>query len=221
MGVAVSLIDPTLLLTKFKYSNVLFILVFISMFVTNVNNYFCDCTLKELCKVSTKERVLKPALEEGYKELINVDGIKISDLRLGTRNEYVYSNFIEDIELINQRTDKVVSLSDNLLNPQILVNEVLYLEFSVEGAGIVCLPRFYYSDYVLKDQEGNKYELYNDQGLLNAKVKANKTSILEHKENIIPTLAKVARIVGILVLIFLVIKLYKKPRKSTNQIKSQ
>lgn len=213
----VCLIGPTIFLLKVKGSKIVSVLAAVFIFLTSFNDYYFSCNAFDSCKVTQEAEYIRPASDETYEELLQMPDVNVGHMRLGTGNEYVDNTFFPyNIGYVLPVVNNVVVESGDLGNPQIISNKVPTLVFSIEGngEGMVKLPRFYYNDYELKDEDGNKYELFNDQGMLDAKVEGNKTYTLIYNQPTAITIGKVARLSGVILLIFLVLyPRYKNHKK--------
>lgn len=213
----VCLIAPTIFLLKVKGSKIVSVLAAVFIFLTSFNDYYFGCNEFDSCKITQEAEYIRPASDETYEELLQMPDVNVGHMRLGTGNEYVDNTFFPyNIGYVLPVVNNVVVESGDLSNPQIISNNVPTLVFSIEGngEGMVKLPRFYYNDYELKDEEGNKYELFNDQGMLDAKIECNKTYTLKYNEPTAITIGKVVRLSGVILLIFLVVyPRYKNHKK--------
>ena len=213
----VCLIAPTIFLLKVKGSKIVSILVMIFIFMSSFNDYYFGCNPFESCKITQQSQYIRPTSVETYEELYKKPDVNVGHMRLGTGNEYVDNTFFYyNIGYVLPVVNNVVVESGDLANPQIISNNVPTLIFRIEGngEGMVKLPRFYYNDYELKDEEGNKYELFNNQGMIDAKVQGNKTYTLKYNEPTAITIGKVVRLSGVILLIILVLyPKYKNHKK--------
>lgn len=100
--------------------------------------------------------------------------------------------------------------TNNINNVEIITNDIPNMKFrvyDVEKEIKIEFPRIYYLGYELKDNNGNKIDIYqNNFGLLEANIKKEGIYILEYKGTIIDRITKVLSIVTIVLSILYLIK---------------
>lgn len=180
-AVFISLVAP-LCIKDFKVKNAHYILialmVWLSIGNTNWNNY----------------------------SFIDLNDESIYEVSLGWQKEYLPVKTYENIDYYNNRSNDII-IKDNSCDVNIILNEVPSLEFSVSGECTLEFPRLHYTGYSLKNENGNKYEIYeNENGFIEVKVNSG-TYYLDYTGTTLDNVCKYLNVIG---LIGLGVILFKK-----------
>lgn len=138
-------------------------------------------------------------------------------LGMGWQKEYLPENTLNNIEYFDNRNNEVINI-DNVLNNEdsdtvILVDNVPYLQFTIQEEGTYELPRLYYLGYTLLDENGNVIEIWeNENGFIECELLEG-TYVLDYTGSNIYNISVIVSIAGILLAIIIVINNKKTIRK--------
>lgn len=170
----------TLFMIQFGWRLVTFVILGIS--------FIAPLALKNVKKNSIFIIVIVGLIISGFlsihyatEEIFSMDKINYV-YGMGWQREYLPVKTEENADYFNNRNEDVIS-DNKEATIKVLENNVPNLIFEVETKDIieVEMPRLFYFGYYLEDQDGNFYEVYeNEKGFLAAKVKSG-TYILTFK----------------------------------------
>lgn len=200
LSLFIALYSPACLLTKINinktFKKIIFCLLVSLITMEGISNisYYGNYVL-------TIEQTIKVRSAMGYQlEYLPIQTNQIKD------RKYLYFSYVE-------KREKGILIDDNntKITTEIIKEEFPNLTFkidNIEEKTSIELPRVYYLGYTLKDENGNKIKLYNNErGFLGADITKSGEYKLYH-DNTIPE--KIANIIGILTLGFCIFKLVKR-----------
>lgn len=152
-----------------------------------------------------------------YKKIKDID---ISDYGMGWQKEYLPMQTKNNIEYFENRNQDII-IKDGNADINILENNTPYLKAeikNIESETTIELPRIYYLGYEAKLMENEtitKLELHiNDNGFIETKINSNGILVLEYKGTLANKIANYIAIITIIgILIYLIIRFYKKKEK--------
>ncbi|HOB26446.1 MAG TPA: hypothetical protein PKG93_04810, partial [Bacilli bacterium] len=104
------------------------------------------------------------AIKYGSTDSVDLDNIYLNDkLAMGWQTEYLPMNTYNNIDYYDKRTEDILTSSTSEI--KILNNDTPNMSFTmnISGTNSIELPRFYYLGYVIKDDNNNVYNYYEDE----------------------------------------------------------
>lgn len=192
LAFSISLIAPIALL-KLNNSKYFFVLTIILIAIINING------INNITPFSNQ-----------YVLSENIDW----NAGMGAQGEYRPMKAKENEQYFGSRSNEIISLNNpDDVKINILNNSVPNMDFKVERINsdseiIIEFPRFFYFGYILEDEYGNKYELYeSENGCLTSKINHTGTYSLRYTGTFLYKLSLVLQILSIIGFVFFAIKM--------------
>ncbi len=136
---------------------------------------------------------------------IELEDESIYEVAMGWQQEYLPVKVYENIDYYNNRNHDII-VKDKKAKVEVNIDEVPRMDFTLFDDAKIEFPRLYYYGYTLKDVNGNKYEIYeNENGFIEADLKAGIYS-LDYTGTTLDNICKCLSILGLICFSVFVLK---------------